>query len=374
MLYSRKTLTLAFVGLLAFLSFLLIRPFIGQLLFAVVLSYLFYPIYLKVKKKIHKEALSAFLVTLLITIIILGPLLFVVSTLLGEVFSGTDDNGECDSLFCGVTSLLTLPITTTEDRADVQRNLTEVLEDEALITPSTGSAIQLENVLLQDNIQRISLQLVAWLLDSLLKIPFFLLSLFIIFFTVYYLLKDGRKFYLFLADLLPATTEQKKEFIKRFNSVTHAVVFGQLAIAFIQAVLATIGFAVAGINSPLIWGVVVFIAAHIPLLGTAGVWIPLSLLLLLNGYLNNDVSVILKAVGLMVYSTFLVSSIDNVLKPRLISGRAKLHPLLILIGVLGGVQLFGIVGIVVGPVLFAIVEIVVSQFLRENNKSAGAGI
>ena len=133
----------------------------------------------------------------------------------------------------------------------------------------------------------------------------------------------------------------------RTQEVIAATIYGVLVIAAVQGTLGTFIFWVLGLPSPLLWGVVMFFLAMIPMAGTFLVWAPAAIYLALTGAFLR--SAILVAWGLLVIGT-----IDNFLSPRLVGHRARLHELLIFFGVLGGLQVFGVLGLVLGPVVVAV--------------------
>jgi predicted PurR-regulated permease PerM len=104
---------------------------------------------------------------------------------------------------------------------------------------------------------------------------------------------------------------------------------------------------VFGVPNWLFWGALMIITAFIPVLGTPIVWVPAAVGLLLDGDTG-------RGVGLLIFGSTIVMNIDNVLRPRLMSGRSKVHPVMILIGVLGGLKIFGFVGMLVGPLILAL--------------------
>jgi predicted PurR-regulated permease PerM len=115
----------------------------------------------------------------------------------------------------------------------------------------------------------------------------------------------------------------------------------------LQGALGTLGLLIFGVPKWLFWGAIMMLTAFIPFLGTPIVWIPAVASLLLGG--NTA-----RGIGLLIYSATLVMNIDNFLRPKLMSGRTQVHPVLILIGVLGGLKVFGIVGMLVGPLILAL--------------------
>ena len=147
---------------------------------------------------------------------------------------------------------------------------------------------------------------------------------------------------------------------KRFNEVTYAVVYGNVVVAVIQGGLTALGFLMFSAPSPIIWGLVTIFTSLIPFLGAVVVWLPASIILVVSGYTSGDGLMILRGVGLFLFGIFFISSIDNILKPRLIGGRANLHPALVLVGVIGGISALGVIGLIIGPVLVALATTVIS--------------
>jgi predicted PurR-regulated permease PerM len=104
---------------------------------------------------------------------------------------------------------------------------------------------------------------------------------------------------------------------------------------------------VFGVSNWLFWGAIMIIMAFLPVLGTPVVWVPAAVGLILDGETA-------RGIGLLIFGSTVVMNIDNFLRPRLMSGRTKVHPVLILIGVLGGLKIFGFVGMLVGPLILAL--------------------
>jgi predicted PurR-regulated permease PerM len=130
--------------------------------------------------------------------------------------------------------------------------------------------------------------------------------------------------------------------------VTRAVVLGSLVTALVQGLLIGIGFALAGVASPIFFGVIAVGAALVPLLGTTLVWIPTAIWVGVSGHWG-------MALFLTIWGVAVVSSADNVIRPLFISSRAKISTLPVFIGLLGGISAFGAIGIFLGPVIIALV-------------------
>ena len=172
------------------------------------------------------------------------------------------------------------------------------------------------------------------------------LDFFILILTLFYLLRDGRSLGTFLMELSPFNDRESLHLYRTFRETGRAVFYGNFISAISQGFLAGIGFFLFGLPSPILWGSVVAFLALIPLLGAYLVFIPATLYLFLIGET-------LPAVGFLLFNILLVSSIDNIIKPKLISAKTKIHPLFAVLVIFGGIQLFGILGIIYGPLIAA---------------------
>jgi predicted PurR-regulated permease PerM len=170
----------------------------------------------------------------------------------------------------------------------------------------------------------------------------FLLMLFILFFAI----RDGRAMFAALRELVPMAREERTRLFGHLASVLRAMVYGTGVTAIVQGVLIAIGFAVAGLPSPIVFGVLAALFALVPMAGTPVVWVPAVVALALQQRYY-------AAVGLLAWGGFVVT-IDNFLRPWLVSGRAQVSTLTVFIGVLGGVAAFGPIGIFLGPLVLAL--------------------
>jgi predicted PurR-regulated permease PerM len=175
----------------------------------------------------------------------------------------------------------------------------------------------------------------------------FFVSLFILLFVIFYLMRDGDKIKGIFMDLSPIDDNQEQILLTRIISAVNGVVKGQFLVAVCQAIAATIGFSIFGVPQPFLWGLFVVAAALIPFVGTSLVMVPVILYLFVTGHTP-------QAIGLAIWAGVIVSSIDNLVAPKLVGKQLELHPLLIMLAVLGGVQFFGILGLLLGPILMAI--------------------
>ena len=147
--------------------------------------------------------------------------------------------------------------------------------------------------------------------------------------------------------MLPLDPTLKESLFYEIRSVTQAVLYGQVMTAVIQGTLGGLGLLVFGVSNWLFWGAIMIITGFLPVLGTPIIWVPAAVGQMLDGHTG-------QGIGLLIYGSTVVMNIDNFLRPRLVSGRSKVHPLLILIGVLGGLKIFGFIGMLVGPLILAL--------------------
>jgi predicted PurR-regulated permease PerM len=175
-------------------------------------------------------------------------------------------------------------------------------------------------------------------------------------FLLFFFLSDGDAMLARARNLIPMEDAYKDRLFKQLGGVTRAIVFGTSLTALLQGLVLGIGFSIASLPSPVVFGVVGALIAMLPLGGTAIVWIPATLWLFFDGRWGFGIFMLLWGVMLSV--------LDNVLKPLLISGRAPISTLVVFVGVLGGIEAFGAIGIIAGPVVLSLV-IALIEFAEE---------
>lgn len=172
----------------------------------------------------------------------------------------------------------------------------------------------------------------------------FLLNLFVMLYAMFFFLKDGDRILKQLLYYVPLRDEDEARMVQRFTSVTRATVKGTLVIGVIQGALAGVGFWVAGLDGAAFWGTLMMVLSIVPGIGAALIWVPAVMYLLVTGQ-------VWAGTLLGVWCAAVVGTIDNVLRPTLVGRDAKMPDLLILVGTLGGLYLFGPIGFIVGPIV-----------------------
>ncbi len=186
-----------------------------------------------------------------------------------------------------------------------------------------------------------------------------LIGLLVMILAVYYFFADGSVMVQAILRLTPLERHRTQELLDQFDSITRAVVAAMLLAAFSQAVLAGIGFYVAGVGSVFLLSVLTMLLALVPFVGSAIVWGPVCFwLYAVQGRTT-------AALCLLTYCLVIVSVIDNVVKPAVLHGRSNIHPLLALLSVLGGIQALGPIGIFVGPMAVAFLQTLLNMVHTE---------
>ena len=306
----------------------LIGDYINPIFWAVVLSILFHPLYIRISRALKgKPSLSALLTILVILIVVFVPL-YVLGLLVAteavqlyQTFSA--ENGSDSSVLMAQVS------TILAGAADIIGMDAAALE-ERLIGFARDVSAQIGIFAL--DVGRATAQTIIGTL----------IALYILFFT----LRDGVAIMQRIKHALPLGDRKEEMLFARFVSIVHAMFKGTFIIALIQGAIGGLLFAAVGLPSAALWAFVMALLALIPAVGPALIWAPAGILLLLSG--NVWQGVVVLAVGIVV-----ISLIDNFLRPILVGRDTEMPDVLILLSVLGGLTLFGIAGIIIGPVITA---------------------
>jgi len=173
------------------------------------------------------------------------------------------------------------------------------------------------------------------------------INFFIMLITLFYLLRDGKTFGRFLINLSPLKERDELLLYQTFRETGQAIFYSSIVAALVQGFLAGIAFFFAGLSAPILWGTIMAFLAFIPLFGPYIVFIPAGIYLL-------AIDKPTVALIFLAYNILIVSTVDNIIKPKLISGRVQLHPFFVFLTILGGLKVFGLMGIIYGPLIYAI--------------------
>ena len=166
-------------------------------------------------------------------------------------------------------------------------------------------------------------------------------------FLLFFFLRDGREMVRRALVLVPMTAERKADLVDHLAAVIRAVALGTLFTAVVQGTLVGISFAFTGLPSPVVFGVLAMLAALVPLVGSSLVWVPAAFVLVAHNRVG-------AALFLAFWGLVVVSVVDNIVRPLVVSGRAQISTLPVLLGLVGGLATFGAIGIILGPVVIAL--------------------
>jgi predicted PurR-regulated permease PerM len=176
-------------------------------------------------------------------------------------------------------------------------------------------------------------------------------AVFILIFTAltsYYLLREGKEGTSWLVEMVPLPNGQVTEIVDDVRDVMRALLLSTGLLALYQGVAAGIGYWIFGVDSPLVWASLTGLASILPAVGTALVWVPVGIVVMLTGNVG-------KGIGVLAWSAALVVFVaDYVLRPKLVGTRIKMNDLLVFIAIFGGIEAFGVLGIILGPIATAI--------------------
>ncbi|MDD2366818.1 MAG: AI-2E family transporter [Desulfuromonadaceae bacterium] len=344
-------LVYSFTLLLLYLLYSVISPFLGVLVWAGAIGVITLPLHKKILSNCNfSDITAAFLITAGVVTAVIIPLVGLIFSLSREAalaYQYLDSRAASGSVL-ELADLLNTP------------SVIIIMEK---IRPFTSSLnIDLDAVLLPTVKKGIAAMLNYS--TGILKDFFGLLfKLILIIITLFFIYKDGSLFLERFWSVIIIREGLKKTILDTIRRVLYAVMYGIVLTSVIQGILGGLGFWVAGLPAPILFGALMTVCALIPIIGTAVIWIPGAIYLLVQG----DT---IYALLLVAWCAVVVSSIDNIIRPLFISGVAKLHILIVVFGVLGGVLAFGITGVVAGPVILALF-IVFFQESRVDGKLKG---
>ncbi|GER00669.1 AI-2E family transporter [Iodidimonas gelatinilytica] len=348
-LFYSRTVALLTILVLSYLSYLITAPFLSPLAWAAILAFLLHPLYVRLAAKIGaRRNFAALAITLLTTIFLIGPLSILLASfasqaaeLMAALQKSNTENPESLVFWLHSTS----PIAPLIDRFQTSFDISFQDMDR---WAAEGIQKGLEGLISFSG---------KVFIGALGTITSFSIMLFMLFF----ILRDGSVMLGYSKALVPLSDERTDQLFNRIADVIYAVVFGTIVTALIQGALTGLALAVVGIPAPVVFGVLAAIFSLLPIGGTAIVWLPACLYLLASNQWG-------AAIGLGLWGMLLVGTIDNFLRPLLVSSRGHVGTLLVFIGVLGGITAFGMVGLLLGPVILAL-SIALLRFTREQREA-----
>lgn len=342
----RKVFFYAALVLVLLLAAITIFPFFKSVIGALVIAFILYPVYLKILGVVKSKNISAFIVVILALFIVIAPAAFLLNQVVKE------STVTYVTLQQGI-----LKARTAECSDDSSVCFLIVQAQDFLQDPKV-------KFYLTDSLQKFSNSIAQAASEFLVSVPKVVLNIFIFFLALFYFLRDGEYILGKLSEVLPLKANSRDRLYLQFYHVSKSIVYGYVLTALIQGIVALIGFyimnwffAPAGqvlVSAPILWAAILALFSMIPFLGSGVIFVPMSLFIMGRGYLDSNTMAIYGGLFLLIYGLVVIAQIDNFIRPLLSGSKAKVHSLLIFLGIFGGLVAFGIMGIIIGPLVLAL--------------------
>ncbi len=318
------------IVVLGYLTYKIISPFLSPIMWAIVISILFYPVFAFILKYIKNKSIASLITLIIILIILFGPVSYIVYLITQETMSlvGRIESGSFDSL----TTFLKNPA--------ANKLISKVLSSFHITEQEFYKA-------LIENLTKIGRDSVGFIKTGLGNIVSGTINFIFMILTTFFFLSDGPEFIEKIGNFTPFSRRERERLFQQTKDIIISTMYGGVTVAVAQGIIGGILFAVLGVPSAVLWGLAMFIASFVPMVGTFIVWGPAAAYLFFQGFY-------LKGTILVLLSIFAISSIDNVIRPLIMKGRTKMPVIAIFFGILGGVKVFGLIGLILGPLVFAL--------------------
>lgn len=309
--------------------FLLLRPFFNVLAASFIVTVLFHPLYVRLLKFLRYPGLAASVTLICILGIVIVPLWFICQMLFNEAWDAYQSFVFGNSINSDYLIQL-LPERLQSYGVSLEQDARRLIGD------ATGSALQAFSQIASN-------------------IATFVLSFFLVIFTSYYWLRDGHHIKQVLMDISPIANSQENILLDRIIKSINGVVKGSFLVALTQGIIAGFGYWIFGVPNPALWGAVTLLCAFVPTVGTSLAIFPAVVFLFITGNSGG-------AIGMLLWGVLAVGLIDNFIGPKIVGKSARVHPVLVLFSILGGVSVFGFLGFLLGPILMAIFVAMVDMY------------
>jgi predicted PurR-regulated permease PerM len=312
------------------LAFLVIRPILFAITYGMLFAYIVYPIYKFVLRKTKNSNLASLIVCL--SIFILLTIIF--GVILGSMFN------QLFNIYFAAQKI----------------NLTKILETALPLSQdiSTNLANSIEvsfSNLLTSYASKIG--------DVIFNLPNLLLQLLVVFLILFYALRDGDKAFRYFKSLSPMKKDTQAKFFQHFKDITNSVLVGQIVVGVIQGIVAGIGYFIFGVPNALLMTVLTMVIGVVPIIGPWLIWIPIDIYLFAVDRTG-------AGLGLFLYGLFLINWVDTIIRPMIVSRRTQINPAIILIGMIGGLYVFGLLGLIIGPLILAYVMLIFELYRKQS--------
>jgi len=322
MALSNKDIRRIFVSsvllVLAIAAFLIIKPIMLSILGGLILAYILSPIHKRIYRTIHARNTAATIMCLLVCLVIIVPLWFSIPAIVQQIFDLFNTSQNIDF------SVIVQKIFPSAS-AEFNEKITTI------IIQLTGN---------------ITSSIFGYFIGLLQSLPTVLLNLAVILFVFFFTLRDQETLKEFMSGISPFRKDKEVILVKRFKDITSSIIYGYIIVGILQGLALGLGLLVFGIPKALTLTILGSFASMLPMVGPWFVWIPVTISLFITGKVG-------LAIAFAVYCGFFVSTIDNIIRPYIVSRKTGVSPVIVLVGMIGGLFVFNMLGLILGPLILS---------------------
>jgi len=332
--YFKKIISVAVFFALLVLSFFLLKPILLSIIAGIILAFIFLPVYEWINKRLKSKNVSATILVIILILIIVLPMWFLTPIAIDQSFKIYQVSQEIDF----IKPLKTIfPSFFASEKFSVE--IGQVIS--SFISKTANS-------------------LVNALGDLILNFPKIFLHLLVIFLTFFFVLRDRKELTSYLKSLSPFSKEVENKFFESSKGITTSVIYGQFIVGLAQGLIAGLGFFIFQVPNALFLTLLASLAGIFPIIGTMVVWVPVAFYLIIEGNTFATIGVVIFGI--------ISSSIDNFLRVLIVSKRTRIHSGILLVGMIGGLLLFGLLGLILGPLILSYLLILLDIYRKRNTK------
>lgn len=332
-----------------FLGYKIFEPFITLIATSIVFTLIFFPIHLRLLKLLKNQIVASFVSTILVMATIIVPVGIILFFLTKEIVE----------LYPEIYSLLSEPSKFIE-KLKMYPSLYDIyIRVSQKIVSSLNSDAYQSIISYLKTFSGFLFEKAKSLTTNLL---IFIVAMFIMAITIFFLFKDGEKLYRYIYSIIPLSDREKDFLFSTSYTAIQGVILGSVFVAIAQSILSFIGFIVAGVEYSLLLGFLTFLAAFIPFGGASLVWVPVAIYVFVS-------KSVLAGVIFFLYGTFVISLVDNIIRPVVVGSKVSIHPMILFFAIIGGLNFFGFLGIFFAPVVVAIISTFIQLYKDRYNIS-----
>jgi predicted PurR-regulated permease PerM len=329
--FFKKGLTVVIVLGLAVLAFFMLKPILLAIIFGILLAFIFTPLYNKIVKLIKAPKITAILICILLIWLIVLPIWFLLPIIIDQ----------------------SIKLYMASQQLDFVTPLRKIFP---AIFASNDLAAQI-GPMIHSFVTNATNSIMNGFANIVLQFPTIMLQTAVVFFTLFFVIKDKERIVSYIQSLLPFSSEVQKKMFKLSKDITSSVLLGQVVLGMMQGVILGAGLFIFKVPNALLLTLFGVIAGILPIVGPALVWVPTAIFLFMA---DNTFA----GVGIIIFG--LISSFsDSLVRPFFVSRKAELNPAVVLIGMIGGFMMFGVLGFIIGPLILAYLVIILDVYRKK---------